>query len=287
MMKSFRNISMALGFIFFLASCTEIPPEIPPVNLEGNKAVLVEDFTGVRCTNCPTAAQQINNLAQRYGDKVIPVSIHAPKYSSFTTPHVNSVYDFRIDKADAIAGLVENEIEGLPSAMFDRFDFDMGGLKGHVVSSVSDYASALEERLQEEAAFLLSIDNDYDASTRKLTSTALIRPAEELEGEVFITFMLLEDGIIDVQTDKQALIEAYEHNYVLRDIFSQNPTGDLITQPLQKGELIEIRRSVQIPEMEEGKLWNDPESMHTVVVLHRKGEVLTCLQAAKASLLEQ
>lgn len=283
---SIKHIGLFALLVYLFAACTEIPPEIPQLNIDGDKAVLIEDFTGVKCTNCPTAATEINNLVIQYGENVIPVSIHAPKYSSFTSPHLNSKYDFRLDKADAIANLVEQEIMGLPAAMFDRFNFNLPGLDGHVVSSTNNYGKALEERLKVEAELLLTVENKYDSDTRKLTSTAHIRPVKDIDGEVYITFMLLENGIVDYQTDKQEIIEEYVHNYVLRDIYSQAATGDLISQPLNRNELIEIRRTVDILPPEEGKEWNNPENMHTVVVVHRKDQLLTCLQAAKASLMD-
>ncbi len=280
-----RNSFLLSLTCLFFAACHEIPPEIPEINVSGEKSVVIEEFTGVRCTNCPTAAQAISNLQNQYGENVIAVAIHAPKYSSFTEPHMDSKYDFRIPEADAIADLVEGEILGLPSAMFDRYDFDNGGLQGHVVK-VSQYSSALSERLQQPAKFLMSIDNKYNKENRELTTIAHIRPLEDIEGEVYITFMLIENGIVDVQTDKHEIIEDYVHNHVLRDIYSVNPTGDRINQALKDNQPIVIKRSVKIKPPEEGKTWNNPENMETVVFVHRRDGSLTCMQAVIAHVIE-
>lgn len=45
---------------------------------EVNRRVLLEDFTGQRCINCPKASEEIKILQQQYGeDNVIAVGIHA------------------------------------------------------------------------------------------------------------------------------------------------------------------------------------------------------------------
>ena len=42
------------------------------------RSVLLEDFTGQRCINCPKASEEISALQQQYGeDAIIAVGIHA------------------------------------------------------------------------------------------------------------------------------------------------------------------------------------------------------------------
>ncbi len=46
------------------------------------KNILIEDFTGQRCSNCPKAAQEVENLQSTYGkDRIIAVSIHGGSLS--------------------------------------------------------------------------------------------------------------------------------------------------------------------------------------------------------------
>ena len=40
------------------------------------RVVLLEDFTGQRCTNCPTATDVIEQLQETYGDALVAVGIH-------------------------------------------------------------------------------------------------------------------------------------------------------------------------------------------------------------------
>lgn len=43
-----------------------------------SRCILLEDFTGQRCVNCPTAAEEIEKLIEQYGEEtIIAVSIHS------------------------------------------------------------------------------------------------------------------------------------------------------------------------------------------------------------------
>lgn len=52
----------------------EVKPDMPE---ESQRNVLIEDFTGQRCVNCPKATEILASVSELYGhDKVIPVAIH-------------------------------------------------------------------------------------------------------------------------------------------------------------------------------------------------------------------
>ena len=49
---------------------------------EAGRAVLIEDFTGQYCVNCPRATEEIERLVEEYGDSVvIAVAIHSGPFS--------------------------------------------------------------------------------------------------------------------------------------------------------------------------------------------------------------
>lgn len=64
-----------------MASCSHIDEDeqliyVKPAPVE--RSVLIEDFTGQRCVNCPNAAEEIDKLIEQYGeDAIIAVSIHS------------------------------------------------------------------------------------------------------------------------------------------------------------------------------------------------------------------
>lgn len=64
-----------------LASCSNISEDerliyVPPVEVQRN--VLIEDFTGQNCVNCPLATVEIEKMKEVYGeDHVVAVAIHS------------------------------------------------------------------------------------------------------------------------------------------------------------------------------------------------------------------
>ena len=79
-----------------ISACTEIAPVVPTL---GDRKVLVEEFTGVRCVNCPAGASELDNLRGIYGDRLVVVSIHT---GDFSTPYSDSKFDFRTPEGTAL-----------------------------------------------------------------------------------------------------------------------------------------------------------------------------------------
>ena len=46
------------------------------------KKILLEDYTGHKCGNCPRAAEKAEELKEIYGDQLIPIAIHAGFFAS-------------------------------------------------------------------------------------------------------------------------------------------------------------------------------------------------------------
>jgi hypothetical protein len=63
--------------VLSLYACEENRRVIVPFVPEGDKVVLLEEFTGKGCTNCPKGSREIENLLTIFPDNLIAVSIHA------------------------------------------------------------------------------------------------------------------------------------------------------------------------------------------------------------------
>ena len=64
------------------------------LNFDGKVVVLLEDYTGVRCVNCPAAAEIASNLQAQYGEHLVVLGVH-PK-SALQNP-AGGFPDFRTD----------------------------------------------------------------------------------------------------------------------------------------------------------------------------------------------
>ncbi|MBK8282605.1 MAG: hypothetical protein IPK94_21325 [Saprospiraceae bacterium] len=71
---------IAVIFQCCLYSCIEVPVVLPtgsdPTTNQTTQNVLIEEYTGVRCQNCPAGAQLLEELKTIHGDQLIVLSIH-------------------------------------------------------------------------------------------------------------------------------------------------------------------------------------------------------------------
>ena len=107
-----RNIFFFVVLLAVSSCCfNETSPVIPclscddggdgPDTTEVVKKVLIEEFTGVRCVNCPQGSAEIENLLSIHGDKLVAISIHA---GFFAPPYPESLYDLRTPDGDKKIG---------------------------------------------------------------------------------------------------------------------------------------------------------------------------------------
>ncbi len=50
---------------------------IEPFVPSGNRVVLLEEFTGKGCTNCPKGSRELENLLTQFPNNLVAVSLHA------------------------------------------------------------------------------------------------------------------------------------------------------------------------------------------------------------------
>lgn len=192
------------------ASCSNIDEgdrliEVKPA--EVGRAILIEDFTGQRCINCPTGTEIINGIVDTYGeDNVIAVGIHSgplgfagnSKTVGLMTDTGNEYYT-RWDK--------ENKM-GQPWVIFNR--------KTSPDSHYNNWAAMVSTIISEKANLSVKIDNAYDAASRTLTTTV---GADGVNGTVNgkLQVWIVEDGIkaLQMMPDGSANKE-YVHNHVFR-----------------------------------------------------------------------
>jgi len=127
-----------IGFLFH--SCTKLdspyaiakPRNIVDTIMDWDtvnpvKKVLLEDYTGHLCVNCPEAAVIAHNLEGLYGGKLIVMAVHA---GMFAAPSATG--DFTADYTTPAGDTWNNEfgITSNPNGMVNRKDFGSGIVLG-------------------------------------------------------------------------------------------------------------------------------------------------------------
>lgn len=227
--KIFRVLPLA-GIIF--AACNDIDSDerlipLPPV--ESDRVILLEDYTGQRCTNCPDAHQIIEQLQAQYPGQVVAVSIHA---GSFAVPVTNPTYLGLKQPFGDEMGSFRN-IEEYPSGIID----------GNGPMLHTAWAAAVYNALQVPSLCQISVDGlTFDAASRTLSGFINILPGTSTTANLGI--WLLEDGIVARQTEHGTVVREYVHNHVMRTYISTTVWGDPVT--LLREEETEIPFSVAV-----------------------------------------
>jgi hypothetical protein len=263
---------------FAMWGCEERALNIPELTV-GARRVLVEELTGVRCTNCPDGANLLADLQETYGaENLIVVAIHwAPGFNAPYTGPEGNLYDFRTTDGQALAEFV-GPFEGAPSAAISRFLPDNATSRFLLPSS--EWPGFIAGEFAKDYGLGLFVKNEYDPATRQLEVLVNIAPDATLVGDHRLTVVITQDSIVDVQNAYGVNVKDYVHRHVFRDALT-SPTGNDITESLTSGSLISKKFSLKLPED-----WV-AEHCSVVAYVHRDGTTdKDVLQVTEAHVVE-
>ena len=201
------------GLALAMAACDEIDEadRLLAVDQDSfqftNKVVLLEEFTGHLCINCPQGAVVVASLQEWAGGHVIPVSIHCGSYAA-----VNQVFaeDFTTEAGDAYYN--EFEPDAFPSCMMDRTVGD-GGVK--INSNYDMWQSDLITCAAQAAPVEIELEASCDAAGQ-LSAKVTVTGIYTIDYDVSLQLWLVEDGIVGAQLSQEGIDYDYVHNHVLR-----------------------------------------------------------------------
>ncbi|MEZ4910865.1 MAG: Omp28-related outer membrane protein [Saprospiraceae bacterium] len=276
-MRYFKIVFFVL-VIFFLHSCNEIPLEITePVIPDSERVVLLEELTGVSCTNCPRGAIASDFILDKYPGRVIVVGIHGKLLSDPIKD--KSKYDFRNEDAKNLE-LSFTDLLGKPAASINRVPNSFGSITDIVPDK---WLGAVESELSKPHVLNILIETNYNVDSRVLNVDITAIPLVDLNDNYFISVYLTESGIIDAQYDGGTIIPDYTHNHVLMDMITAFD-GDAFGSNLKKDQLYKKSFSHTLPVVE--GLWQ-PERMEVIAMIsHKSASDKSVLQAVSAHVKE-
>ncbi len=231
----------------FLHSCKEVGPDI---NLHGNqnvisdttyiespvanaevKNVVIEEFTGVRCPNCPQGHVLIANIKAANPNRIVAVSLHPQ--NSLGHPYSFSAQDFQNSKAQAMFDyLVQIGLE--PAAGIDRKLF---AGESYVLLDKTFWTNYTALQLTQTTPVNITLSKTYDSTNHELTVIAELHYTQNVTEENKLTLLLTESNVISAQLNGSVIDTFYSHNDVLRD-FITDVQGDAITQTREAGRVV-------------------------------------------------
>ena len=202
-----------------------------------NKKVLLVDFTGWQCINCPNAAETAAKIISGSDERVIVVSMH-PDIISFTDPKAKGP-DFR----SAYASEYLTKIAGgssstpLPSGVIDNVMFG-----GSCLQDFENWSYCANQRLMLSSDYSIELTGDTEKCHVKVTN---LNAATDNIG---LMLWLLEDSIVapQKQPDGTTLPE-YTHRHVFRkSLLSED---GLYAEIGHISESVECNEEIELPEM--------------------------------------
>lgn len=233
-------------------ACENISEDERFLEVEGvtaQRVVLLEDYTGQACVNCPDAHEVATELHEEYHDNLIVVAMHAGAQA-----------------IDAPSGLKQPEgdvyadnfgVKTYPNGLINR----RGGLK-----DFTSWGAAVREEVQRESQINLSVSSVVTEG--KLTVTTELLALGNVSGK--LQLWVTEDSIVAPQISHAGPSLQYVHNHVFRG--SVNGTwGEEVALTLGGQETL----THEILELDEA--WN-PENLSVVAFVYNDDGVMQAAQ---------
>ena len=217
-MKNVTSI-LLVNTILFWVSCDKIEPPYTQINNNiTEKTILIEKFTGHKCSNCPDANRKLETLKDFYGYNIISVAIHPGELAEFTGIDENYPYNFTTTEGDIIAN--DMGATFLPLGTVNRIE---GGISGRCFLK-DDWATQIDNLLYDEDGntipntMNININTTFNNNSKQLeitTNFSFISDSIKYDNYKLCAF-IMEDSIIAPQLDDTEYIENYEHNSIYR-----------------------------------------------------------------------
>lgn len=279
-----------VGIIYlFSGCCKEVGPNI---NLHGQvatlldstwvgsapaaqeKAVLLEDFTGVRCVNCPTGNALSASLHATYGERFISVGVHS---EFLAEPYPFSAEDFRNESAEDMATTF-GPIPFKPSALIDRYSY--AGSSTLVVAT-SNWSSYVSDRMALTTPINIDLATEYIAADTSVILTASFVYNQAVSAELRYGIELIQNDIVSAQVQPDNSIDTnYVHQHVLRELITP-VTGATIYTDAEAGRGVIKQFKIKLNHNEH----NIPADMELVVLVHKTAGSHEVLHAKKISVM--
>ena len=225
------KIGLFIAIIISFGGCDYIiTPLKPKTIITSNdtskiyKNVLVEDYTGSTCVNCPPAASELDSLISTYGNRIVPLSVNA---GNFAVPVPTYTLNLQCGTADIYDGTFQMSATGNPCGMVNR--------KGSTLAAKymlwTTWATATQNIILNDTAFVkIVLSTTFDTTSRALIVTATSTFLKQLSGTYNLVILLTQDSIVGPQKSGTAgEIANYVHRFVLRDAINGTWGEALVT----------------------------------------------------------
>ena len=243
------------------------------------KKILIEDYTGFLCNNCPVATEIAEEIKQAFPEQVVIMAVHAGEFAE-PFPSGKFSYDFRTLVGDRdLDGFFKISAAGLPKGMVNRVK-----VNGVRALDKDQWAAVASEFVGKDPVVSIQLQNTYDPVTRTLDVVADVEYLQDADTDNHLVLYLLEDNFVQYQKDKRhdpQDLPDYVHQHVLRDGITVT-WGDRLSPDGSIPAGTQFRKEYTYVLSEE---WEDT-NCKVVAFIHKFGTTYEVLQAEEKKIIE-
>ena len=280
-MKVLKLLSVVIALLFVLSACEKVaPPYVEKSDHGGGdtskvlKRVLLEDYTGHTCVNCPDAAKIAHDLKELYGNRLVVIAVHS---GYFAEPHPGIFEnDYRTEAGNEWTSYFG--IQSYPSGIVNRVPSTSGSYV-YPKEKWGELVSA--EMQQEEADADIKIKNTFSGGA--LTTEIDVEFLNMLEGTYYLEVCITEDSIVSAQKNENPtigetpVIYDYVFMHMLRGSVNGTWGENIFGEPVQTGKT--YSKSYQYT------ITGKPEHSHVVAFIYNY-ETKSVVQVAEAAVMK-
>ncbi len=162
-----------------------------PTSVDHN--VLVEEFTGASCANCPDGARILRGIESSNPGRINVLGL-CPTSSLFCNPPAGYTHDFRNESAENIANQIyAGTVSSYPAGGIDRVP-----VGGHLAMERSLWTGEIERKLT-PCKVSIGLNTSYNPGADKDTITVKVTYLDSTSVPGNLTVAIVEDSMYDYQ----------------------------------------------------------------------------------------
>lgn len=205
--------------------------------------VLLEDYTGHTCVNCPSAAAIAKNIEDNSNDQVIVMSVHASTTNGYQLPEQP---DFPLDHRTTAGNEYANKmaISVNPLGTVNR-----KLSSGHYWILSSSWQTEVNAEVQKSPDFNIQAQYNYFEQTDGLFFHTEVEAINDKSGDFNLINFLVRDTVVAPQKDQGGVVhEEYDHHSMLSANLNGTWGTSVVSGEIGAGEKIYNHYTYKLPD---------------------------------------
>ncbi len=281
-MKKIFVIVAGLLVLAWVSSCDKLDEPYMTVKKDTDETgkvvrrVLLEDYTGHTCVNCPEASLVAEGLEGGYNGRLIVIAVHAGYYA---TAYPTGDFTANYTSTAGNDWFTDFEVQVNPKGMVNRTAYE-----GSLVLGSDQWGNAVESQMALPQQANLTIEATFDTSSGQVQATLDSKFMAVLSGSYSLTVCITEDSLISPQKNNNPEVGPTPiiYDYVFMNVLRGSVNGsygEVLTTAVDTSKTIEKNYNFTLDPS-----WN-PKHLNLVAFISN-AETKEIIQAAKEPLID-